>query len=693
MATSFRLNSQSYEGRYMYLTCEQQEKNVVTNTSSVRWTLTVTGGSSGYYTTGPTTVTINGQVVYYKGKVMWDTYKFPAAKGSVSGVITIPHDELGNAVVEVSIRTNIYTGVLQTKTDTWELDSIARYANITKAPDFTDEENPSITYANYAGNLVDNLQVAISTDGKTALVPYRNISASGNTYRFSLTNTERDALRAASSKRNNLAVKYLLKTTIGDVEGVTVAASTMKIVNAHPVVKPVITDTNATSAGVTGDSSVLVALHSTARVTLNATAQKKATIVSRRVEQGKNVLNGDGTFLVSGADPIRITVTDSRGNTTSLTASNEIVPYLNPTCIIEHSLPDANGEMLLSVIGNAYNGSIGKTQNTLTVQYRHRVGSGEYSEWITISNLSRDGNEYAAEVLVTGLDYKSRHTFQARVLDAIHEDGVASTEQTFIAEPTFDWSENDFNFNVPVTMSGHQIKELADPEDEEDAINLKYLESSLAPYAKKTVVVTEPGTDLDDFTTSGWYFFHNYTVKPNNIPPGVSNGWLHVLSEVGPGGPTYKKQIFYRMGTPGIDDHQTYVRTISSGVTSWSSWTRYATEKDLGVLTKKKLWTNANLSNSFNAQTISLDLSGYDGVEILFYADETTNVFQSTGFIPMRLRSALWYTTAISGHRLHREFVATDDGVVFVTATNYSGNAAVDKICIPYIIYGIKGVS
>ena len=688
MASSFRLNSQSYQGRYMYLTCEQQEKNVVTNTSPVKWTLTVTGGSSGYYTTGPTTVNINGKVVYYKGKVLWDTYEFPAAKGSVSGVINIPHDELGNAVVEVSIRTNIYTGVLETRSGTWELDPIARYANITKAPAFTDEENPSITYANYAGNLVDNLQVAISTDGKTALVPYRNISVSGTTYRFSLTNAERDALRAASSKSNNLAVKYLLKTTIGDVEGVTVAASTMKIVNAQPVVNPVIIDTNSASAGVTGDYSVLVALHSTARVTLNATAQKNATIVSRRVEQGKNVLSGDGTFLVSSADPIRITVTDSRGNTTSLTASNKIVPYLDPTCIIEHALPDANGEMLFSVIGNAYNGLIGKTKNTLTVQYRHRVGYGEYGKWVTISNLSQDGNEYAAAVLVTGLDYKSRHTFQARVVDAIHTDGVESTEQTFIAEPTFDWSENDFNFNVPVTMSGHQIKELADPEDEEDAINLKYLEDSLALYTKNPVVVTKSGTNLNNYKDNGWYFFHNSTVKPYNIPSGVTNGWLHVLSNAGPDGSTYTKQIFYRMGTPGVDDHQTYVRTISSGVTSWSSWTQYITQKD--AYREVKLWKNASISSSFPAQTIDLDLSGYNAVSILYYVDATTNVHRITGRVGKNQNGCMLYVTASSGYRLHRVFSVSDTGITFEKATN-TGTVAVDKVCIPHVIYGIRG--
>lgn len=688
MASSFRLNSQSYQGRYMYLACEQQEKNVVTNTSPVKWTLTVTGGSSSYYTTGPTTVTINGKVVYYKGQVSWKTYQFPAAAGSVSGVITIPHDELGNAVVEVSIRTNIYTGVLETRSGTWELDPIARYANITKAPNFTDESNPQITYANYAGDKVDSLQAAISIDGKTALVPYRNIPVAGTTYTFQLTNAERDLLLSAASKVNSLPVIFLLKTRIEDAEGVTKANSTMKIVNASPAVNPEIVDTNTLTSGITGDSSVLVALHSLAKVSINASAKKKASIVSRKVEQGETVLNGDGTFLVSSADPIRITVTDSRGNTISLAASNEIVPYLDPTCIIEHALPDANGEMLLSVIGNAYNGQIGNTQNTLTVQYRHRVGYGEYGEWATISNLSQDGNEYAAAVLVTGLDYKSRHTFQARVVDSIHADGVVSAEQTFIAEPTFDWSENDFNFNVPVTMSGHQIKELADPEDEEDAINLKYLEGSLAPYAKKSVVVTEAGTNLNNYTVEGWYFFTSSAVTPINIPAGI-NGWLHVLSNTGTNGLAYTKQIFCRLGTPGTNDYQTFVRTYAENQ-GWGAWTRYTTEKD--TYRKVKLWENANLSNAFNAQTIALDLSGYDGVEILYYVDKSTNVYFSTGFLKKGLTSVLSYTTASAGYRLHRNFTINSNGIQFQTATN-TGASAVSGVCIPYIIYGIKGVS
>lgn len=496
MASSFRIDSQSYQGRYLYLVCEQIEKNIPTATSQVKWTLTATGGTSSYYTTGPTTVQINGQTVYYKGKTSWSTHEFPAAKGSVSGVVTIPHDELGNAEVQVSITTNIYTGVIQTKSGTWTLDHIDRYATITKGQDFTDEENPKITYKNYAGDKVDSLQVAISVDGETALTAYRSIPVSGTSYAFALTAAEKEALWATTPNSNSLAVTYLLKTKIGTSEGVTTAKATMKIVNADPVVSPVIVDTNQTTIGVTGNSAILVALHSKASVKLNAAAQKKATISSKKIEQGDTVLTGDGTLPISSAEPIRITVKDSRGNVTALEAENTVVPYIDPTCMIQHSLPDANGEMDLVIVGSAYNGAIGKTTNAITVQYRHRKDYGDYSGWITISGVTRTGNDYTAQTVLTGLDYLSKHTFQARVIDAIHGDGVISTEKTFKAEPTFDWSEVDFQFHVPVTMG-----------------------------KGATPVLLTSADDLNDIKTNGWYYWSTASV-PANAPNGPCTNYI-----------------------------------------------------------------------------------------------------------------------------------------------------------------------
>lgn len=196
--------------------------------------------------------------------------------------------------------------------------------------------------------------------------------------------------------------------------------------------------------------------------------------------------------------------------------------------------------------------------------------------------------------------------------------------------------------------------------------------------------IVASGADLNNYTTPGVYKIISAAVAKTLVNcPYAAAGRL-IVSAASATESVFQVVVF------NAHNYHVWFR-LQTADCVWGEWARIVMENN--SYRKVKLWTNANLSNSFNAQTISLDLSGYDGVEIIFYADETTNVFQSTGFIPMRLRSALWYTTAISGHRLHREFTATDNGVAFITATNYSGNAAADKICIPYIIYGIKGIS
>ena len=105
----------------------------------------------------------------------------------------------------------------------------------------------------------------------------------------------------------------------------------------------------------------------------------------------------------------------------------------------------------------------------------------------------------------------------------------------------------------------------------------------------------------------------------------------------------------------------------------------------------EKLWENPSLTSEFVAQVIALDLAEYDGVEIVCYADETTNIYFNSGYLPKGLNSVLSYTTASNGYRLHREFLVNSDGVDFKAGTN-TGSIPGNKVCIPYQIYGVKGI-
>ena len=99
--------SDSYQGRYLQLSISESV-DVVNNKSTLTWTLTSAGGESSYYTIDATTVTINGTQVYYKARTAWDSYEFPAKKGSVSGTLEVPHNSDGTKSVTVVFTTRVY---------------------------------------------------------------------------------------------------------------------------------------------------------------------------------------------------------------------------------------------------------------------------------------------------------------------------------------------------------------------------------------------------------------------------------------------------------------------------------------------------------------------------------------------------------------------------------------------------------
>ena len=61
---------------------------------------------------------------------------------------------------------------------------------------------------------------------------------------------------------------------------------------------------------------------------------------------------------------------------------------------------------------------------------------------------------------MTGLDYQTTYTFQARIVDSIET--VTTNEISVKAAPVFDWGQDDFNFNVPVTIQGSSVPSIVE---------------------------------------------------------------------------------------------------------------------------------------------------------------------------------------------------------------------------------------
>lgn len=462
MASNFTLNSQSYQGRYMRLDCVQQQ-DAATNTSVINWTLTVAGGSANYYTTGPTTATIGGQVVYDVPKVYYNEYAFPAGKGSVSGSITVPHQQDGSLTVECGITTAIYTGVLETRSGSWTLDTIPRIASLTDAPDFSDEDDPVISYSNPLGEAAEVLQACISLTSIKADVPYRSIPKTGSSYTFCLTDSERAALRNATVNGSSRNVYFMLKMTAG---GKTTRASlkrTLTIVNAQPAVTATVTDSNPVTAALTGDpAGTLVRYCSDAVVEAVCVPQKGAQMQQYQLSYNGKVYR-ENPITLQGVESglFILTATDSRGNTTTLPVQRSVIPYVKLTCDLDNPKIDVSGNVTVRVSGNWFGGAFSTgRENSLLAQVRWKESGADWTEeqWKEMVAVP-NGDAYTAvcDLTIANFDNRKAYVFQARAIDAVTE--VLSGECTARSLPIFDWGEKDFNINGELTINRIPVKE------------------------------------------------------------------------------------------------------------------------------------------------------------------------------------------------------------------------------------------
>lgn len=430
--------------------------------------------------------------------------------------------------------------------ETVTLDEIARFATITAAPDFTDEDNPTITYSNPAGDSVTLLRACISLDGTNDDVAYRDISKTGTSYTFNLTTAERDVLRAATTGGNSRTVKFYVRSEIGSSYEGSNLARTFTIKNPAPTISPTITDSNSATVALTGDSSKLVRYYSNAAITIGAAAVKKATLTSKTVVCGSKSLTADGTINAVESGTFTFTATDNRGNTTELPVTPSFVEYVKLTCNMGNSMPTTDGDMTVKVSGSYFNGSFGAASNTLAVYYRYKVAGGSYGNWTAMS-VTKSGNAYSATASLTGLDYQTVYVFQAYAVDKLAT--VNSVERNVKATPVFDWGESDFKFNVPVF----------------DKYGTAF-GNGLAAYTGGGDSGIDPNTTLEELCLT----------SHSNGPQGLGTFYyIHTAFYNAKSATAARMQVAIPYNKTGSIYHRYY----ASG--AWSSWARYLTADEM----------------------------------------------------------------------------------------------------------------
>ena len=224
------------------------------------------------------------------------------------------------------------------------LPKINRYATVTSTPSsLTDEGTPYITFTN-AGNATNpNVWLEVNPPSEHYAIRYLDITS--GTYTWELTESERNELRTKLKNAKSGTLRLGLYSTLGGSTGATYRDIPFSIVNANPTFDQAYLDTNSTATAITQNDQQIIQNISTLQVNLtNVTALKEATLSSAKIvlngvtynasSVGSAITFDIGTLNISNDTSATVSVTDSRGNTTSKSLPITFLEYSLPTGLI-----------------------------------------------------------------------------------------------------------------------------------------------------------------------------------------------------------------------------------------------------------------------------------------------------------------------------------------------------------------------
>ena len=186
--------------------------------------------------------------------------------------------------------------------------------------------------------------------------------------------------------------------------------------------------------------------------------------------------------------------------------------------------------------------------------------------------------------------------------------------------------------------------------------------------------ITVTGEDLDDYIYPGVYTFAS-SYAPSHIPAG-NNGWLVVLRWPTSDASATVKQLWFRHGTAGSNDFETYVRT-KLGNNAFGSWSKFyttsnpPTAEEVGAMSKSLQPTSDVGSTEFTMTSGDL----YDKIHSLGLGFHTIYCSTAVSNIPSTReawRILVHKTNKDSSHSIAWVLAFGSSGSIY---TNYEYNA------------------
>lgn len=435
-----------------YLDAKYSTQSIANNTTNVQTRLTSvvnsgSGSGSNYKFTCTYCSTVSGS----------GSWTF-ASETITSGGSTVTHNSDGTKSLTLKATVKVANAGLSehTLSATVTLPTIPRKANVTSAPNFTDLDNPTISYSNPAGNSVSTLQASIFLpDAMTALASYRDIPKTGTSYTFNLTDEERERLRINCTTAKSRAVRFYVRTVLGGTNYTSYLEKTLTITDANPTFTYTKQENNSDVIGYLGSSGATSVIRNVSNVTISVTptAYKSATIssviinhngVNQTVTESSGVYSA--TFDIVG-DTTTITVTDSRGYTATDTYEPTIIEYqkVKQNSFSFKRVNPTSSNIVFTLDSLYYQQTFGSTANVPTIKWKLDDGS-----WNTLSSsdytIDTTNNKVTVNTTLNDvLSYMNNGTFYVEVSDLLST--WTNSMNVTKGIPVFEYGEDDVQVN------------------------------------------------------------------------------------------------------------------------------------------------------------------------------------------------------------------------------------------------------
>lgn len=414
--------------------------NQANNTSNVGWSLVLNPiqagwdwNISGIYWS----VSVNG--VGYSGTIQ--SYDGRSSVTVASSSLDVAHDSDGNKAIGFSFSINdtrnlSYTpGSCSASGSMW-LTHIDRWAIVTGANDFNDEQDPTMTFTNPAGYTM-NVWLELNPIGEHLCI--RNNIPNTGSYTWELTAEERQQLRQACTS-NSCTIRYGIYTTISGSQYPSYVDKTFTIVNGNPVFEDFdYEDTNTTITNVTGDDQVLVKGLSTLQATISTTnkmvAVKEATEKnyvatidtinqSENYDDENDVVFNLGTVNTAGTQRLNIRAYDSRNNSTLVYKDITVYDYAKPVInFTAERLNNFEDQTTMKISGSFSSLIINNVEkNTIqSVQYRYKEKDSQtWGNWVSVQ-FTLNNNEFNCNDVIVALDNTKEFDIEVKAVDNLSD--------------------------------------------------------------------------------------------------------------------------------------------------------------------------------------------------------------------------------------------------------------------------------